>query len=56
MQERFEGAKQAASDNRRDNQSEGSSWLDRAKQRINAATEQVKDEASNVKDDLTNRD
>ncbi|MEM6598415.1 MAG: substrate-binding domain-containing protein [Cyanobacteria bacterium P01_C01_bin.69] len=30
------------------------SWLDRAKQRINEATDQVKDAASEAKDDLTN--
>lgn len=31
----------------------GSSWLDRAKQRINEATEQIKDTAEDVKDDVT---
>ncbi|MEM9091699.1 MAG: substrate-binding domain-containing protein [Cyanobacteria bacterium P01_F01_bin.53] len=29
------------------------SWLDRAKQRINAATEQIKDSAADIKDDIT---
>ena len=33
-------------------ESEGS-WLDRAKQRINQATDQVKDTTSNIKDDIT---
>ncbi len=32
---------------------EGSSWLDRAKQRINEATEQAKDAAADLKDDMT---
>lgn len=31
----------------------GSSWLDRAKQRINEAADQAKDKASDVKDDIT---
>ncbi|MEL6880289.1 MAG: substrate-binding domain-containing protein [Cyanobacteria bacterium J06607_10] len=34
-------------------QTAGSSWLDRAKQRINEATEQIKDTAEDVKDDVT---
>ncbi|MEL6491849.1 MAG: substrate-binding domain-containing protein [Cyanobacteria bacterium J06621_3] len=33
---------------------DGDSWLDRAKQRINEATEQVKDTAGDIKDDITN--
>ena len=31
----------------------GSSWLDRAKARINEATDQMKDKASDIKDDIT---
>ncbi len=31
----------------------GSSWLDRAKQRINEATDQAKDKATDIKDDIT---
>lgn len=32
---------------------EGGSWLDRAKQRINEAADQVKDKATDIKDDVT---
>lgn len=35
---------------------QGSSWLDRAKQRINEAAEGVKDTASDIKDDLNRKD
>ena len=34
----------------------GNNWLDRAKQRINDATDQVKDTASDIKDDVTGND
>ncbi|MEL6472165.1 MAG: substrate-binding domain-containing protein [Cyanobacteria bacterium J06623_4] len=34
----------------------GESWLDRAKQRINEATDQIKDTATDAKDNITNRD
>ncbi len=36
-------------------ESESESWLDRAKQRINEAAEQVEDRAANAKDDLTQK-
>ena len=57
VQSRVDGIKGSAAssvDNAKTNvQNEQGSWLDRAKQRINEASENVKDTASDVKDDLT---
>ncbi|MEL7333556.1 MAG: substrate-binding domain-containing protein [Cyanobacteria bacterium J06560_2] len=52
VQGSVEGLKGAASSTA----STSESWLDRAKQRINEATEQVKDTAADIKDDVTNND
>jgi len=34
----------------------GESWLDRAKQRINEATDQIKDTAADVNNDISNNE
>lgn len=44
----FRGSAQGSSIER-----SGDSWLDRAKARINEATDQMKDNASDIKDDIT---
>ena len=53
---RFQGGVDNMKGNMKGATSEGGSWLDRAKQRINDATDQVKDTASDIKDDVTGND
>ena len=48
------GSAQEGGDDVKGDAGDAISWLDRAKQRINEATDQVKDAASEAKDDLTN--